>query len=498
MDDAARRKVFTSGADQLVRVGPAPRLFVSVCVSWPAPKRGFKDVDPADGDIKRLLSHLAGEHKAVIRAEETDSSVMITVKTTNRPTAQKIIKTLRGTLLYQAGEDDMWRTKLLFNPPADGGRPLVAVLEPVDGTTGRKILTAAPKQLAELVDTASPSGEYKEELVKVLDGKANVMRHTTAGMRMKVQFGTVILNQWRKDKTEYTFAELETLLQRAGPRGTAQMQNLVSESSARALIKWLTPSNPELPELLTGFLKDGDPQRSYSIMMDTKNLHIEATFEPVYGQKSLDRNSNKGSKYALGPLSTYPLEKQLEAAEIITVCPDSTYDWTLEIRKKAVAEKDNKTLPPFTVGELQRHIKFTGEFLDQGFPNFGIADHFLRQHDVKNIHGKTSLKYTLGFKYILEVNLFHRWAAKQPGQGADTTATTTTAAVLLYCDDWEYQMRAEPSGNRDWKDTFAEQFLEYFPDDPAPGGDAVDSTGHFLQWVDFIRKALDSDDSKKD
>lgn len=197
-----------------------------MCVSWPAAKRGFKDVDPADGDIKRLLSHLAGEHQAVIRAEEVESSVMITVKTTNRPTAQKIIKTLRDKLLYQAGEDDVWRTKLLFNPPADGGRPLVAVLEPVVGTTGRKILTAAPKQLSESAGTNSPKSEYKEELIKVLDVKASVLRHTTAGMRMKVQFGTVILNQWKKEKTEYTFAELETLLQRAGLRGTAQMHNL--------------------------------------------------------------------------------------------------------------------------------------------------------------------------------------------------------------------------------------------------------------------------------
>lgn len=175
----------------------------------------------------------------------------------------------------------------------------------------------------------------------------------------------------------------------------------------------------------------------------------------------------------------------------------SSYDWTLEIRK-TVSEDGTKPSPPFTVEALQRHIKFTGESLDQGFPNIHMADHFLRQHDLKNIHGKTSLKYTLGFKYVLEVNLFHSWVAKQPGKGAAAPATTTTAAVLLYSDDWEYQMRADASGARNWKDNFAEQFLEYMPDDPAPGGDVPDSTAHFLQWVDFIRKALDSGDRKKD
>ena len=40
---------------------------------------------------------------------------------------------------------------------------------------------------------------------------------------MTVQFGTVVLDEWKKGKVEYNFAELESLVGRTGQRGTARI-----------------------------------------------------------------------------------------------------------------------------------------------------------------------------------------------------------------------------------------------------------------------------------
>jgi hypothetical protein len=88
----------------------------------------------------------------------------------------------------------------------------------------------------------------------------------------------------------------------------------------------LSPANKELPELVRGFLEgeDGEPTRAYSLILETKNLHVESALERVRGQDSREqtRGSRKGPCYTLGPLTTHQLEKQHRAAEVVTVCPE--------------------------------------------------------------------------------------------------------------------------------------------------------------------------------
>jgi hypothetical protein len=96
----------------------------------------------------------------------------------------------------------------------------------------------------------------------------------------------------------------------------------VSEAAAKALVNRLSPSSKELPDSVKSYLEAGDPIRVYSLILESKNLHLESTFEPVKGQQVRNKNGMRGPQYALGPLTTHQLEKQHRAAEVITACPE--------------------------------------------------------------------------------------------------------------------------------------------------------------------------------
>ncbi len=78
--------------------------------------------------------------------------------------------------------------------------------------------------------------------------------------------------------------------------------------------------------MVRGFLEgdDGEPTRVYSLIMETKNLHVESTLERVRGQERRDKTqgSRKGPYYTIGPLTTRQLEKQHRGVEVVTVCPE--------------------------------------------------------------------------------------------------------------------------------------------------------------------------------
>jgi hypothetical protein len=83
----------------------------------------------------------------------------------------------------------------------------------------------------------------------------------------------------------------------------------------------LSPANEELPELSRDFLDDG-PKRVYSLLLETKNLHVESAFELVKGQEDGRGQTDEAQQYGLGPLKTQQLEKQQQTAEVVTVSPE--------------------------------------------------------------------------------------------------------------------------------------------------------------------------------
>lgn len=167
----------------------------------------------------------------------------------------------------------------------------------------------------------------------------------------------------------------------------------------------------------------------------------------------------------------------------------SIHDWGFEIRK-SVAEHVAPASAPFRVGTLQNSVTFKEGSLEGGFPNIDINNHFLRNNHIDHVYGKTTMQYILGWKYMLEISLFHAWQSKKPGQ--DAGAMVTTASVSIFRDDWSHDMRAGVSLPRDWDDSFVKQFLEHELADEGPDGTTTEHMDHLLAWVNWIREALDS------
>ncbi|KAK4240719.1 hypothetical protein C8A03DRAFT_13020 [Achaetomium macrosporum] len=490
---AERRKIYTAGADQVV-VKSSPKLDVTVHVVLPAPMRGFKDVDPSDVDVKALLSRIAREHDSMVEAEANDSGVTVTVSACNRTKAQDVITVIRGHLKYQPGEEGVWRTRLLVHPPSDGKSCFTAVLQPKEGTTGRRVIAAEPEGLKpnDPDDIVSLELEYRSQFAQAINRTGRILLSNPNGMRMRVQFGTLVLDEWKKDKTEYSFAELCGLVHRVGTRGTAHMVNRVSKKAIQALRDSLSPSNGDLPESVRSYL-GLEPMQTDSLILKTKNLSVESTFEKMQGQGKYEGKTGDVLQYTLGPLTTQQQEKQQRALEIATACPEGAHDWVLEIRK-GLFDQDTEAVPPFTVQQLEKSLKFRRGALAEDFPEIAVTKHFLSNHDIENIYAKTTWSYTLSAKYLLEINLFHEFRQKTPNQNVTVSTAATTGSVALYSQEWDNDMRAGAAVPRQWEPCFAKQFLMPYDGDKAPGENhdqTSEPLDHFLLWVKWIRTVLD-------
>jgi hypothetical protein len=196
---------------------------LQVVVSWPAPGRGFKDVHKGDTDVMSMVDRIADDHEAKIDVEDVgNGAITVIVKAINRAKAKEIIALLRVQLLHRSTEV-LWRARLLVNPPSNGG-DLRVLLQSKEGTTGRHA-TAATTSNPDAAGFVAKMAKYKSDLATTLDKVTQVLRHDPNGMRMRVQFGTLLLNEWKKNKEEYDLAELGSLLRSVGTRGTSKMLN---------------------------------------------------------------------------------------------------------------------------------------------------------------------------------------------------------------------------------------------------------------------------------
>ncbi|KAL2132576.1 hypothetical protein VTI74DRAFT_3631 [Chaetomium olivicolor] len=479
------RRVFTSGADQVL-AKPQKKLTVTVHVALPAPTHGYMDVDPSDVEIKALFSRIAREHGADIKAEDAGSAVIVTIKATTRANAKAVTKELRRQLLYRPGEESVWRAHLVVHPPEAGRAGFTAVLKPMEGTTGRRVTVGPSRDTADSNEADLARDQYNNDLARALNYVAAILQRNPAEMQMRVRFGTLILDEWRKNKINYTFAETTSLLRRAGARGTAHMLYLLSQKTINALQARLVLSNTALPDSVREYLDDGI-KPTHSLIVKTKNLTVESLVESIEAQAKFGQKAG-AKQHKLGALEAILQEKQYRAAEIVTVCPESGCDWAFEIR--AVAAKDGQRGLPFTVEELQKSLSRFTEASRDGFPDANINSTFRNRYDIQNVYVKATWRYELGMTYVLEITMYYEVDVK-PGQ----KAMAPTGSVVLYNSDWDHDMGPGESP-RGWNPSFATQFLQPVdPDEVVPIGNPDQTAGPFSflrRWVDWIRHALDS------
>jgi hypothetical protein len=188
--------------------------------------RGFKEIEPSSLDLKAVFSCLEAQYECKIDIDENGTA--ITVRGRNRERANRAITEIREHLRYEQGGQNIWRAQFLIHPPRNGTEQFRASLQSNRGDLGVRPMAVGGSN----PESSTPDGfaaaevEYKQELRRALDRTARTLRHDPNAMRMRVQFGKVALDEWKRGKTDYTFNELQNLVRRIGVRGTGRIMDV--------------------------------------------------------------------------------------------------------------------------------------------------------------------------------------------------------------------------------------------------------------------------------
>ncbi|KAK3383656.1 hypothetical protein B0T24DRAFT_58157 [Lasiosphaeria ovina] len=472
-------RIFSTQSNNLTVV-QANKIMVEITL--PLPAHGYKDVDPGELDLQTIINQIAQKFRVHLEVDFDESDAIITVFALNKPGAHGALNALRNILVCKSGEKSVWRPFALVRPPRSGKENMKTVLQTVGGKNGaRPTATNArgPKSSDAGPVVKAQEEEYKEELKKALAFTVQNLKHVPNKMRMRVHFGTFRLREWKKGQTEYTFSELESIVRRAGPRGTSSIDKHIGQAEiADALRSRVASICGSVPRTVRSDSVD-DIKPVHSLVIITKNLHVEL------GVDTIQTKGRAGQvTYTFGPPAAFRREKRSRAIEILNSCPEGHYDWILEIHNQIDTQDFNAAIP-FRSTDIRNSFKFTNNVLPGGFPAITVLAHFMNTFDVEGILGRTTWSYMLNSEYCVEVSIHHKW-------GSDTKLPPVTGTgVTLYGSDWDDDMDLEDlsTAPRKWND-FGKQFLHV--DGPTrhrnPDTDPYDD---FLNRVRFVGNLLD-------
>lgn len=189
------------------------------------PSFGYKELDADDLDLVTILRQIAVRYNVNIALPTDDGTISINAQSKFR--AHEAIQAIFKALQSQADDSKAWHPQILIGPPTSGKDHFEARLEKApDGS--RPILSPS---------TTSTSGPDNDDLSPLTQGYQDAFRHKIfqiAGslrsnpneMQMGVHFGTLRLQEWKKDKDTYSFDDLEILTRRISLRGTFKLDGL--------------------------------------------------------------------------------------------------------------------------------------------------------------------------------------------------------------------------------------------------------------------------------
>ncbi|KAK3693900.1 hypothetical protein B0T22DRAFT_55505 [Podospora appendiculata] len=447
-------------------------------ITMPLAMHGFNQMDPTNVGLRTTIDQIRHNFNVKVQPTETGSALFITAP--NKTSAKEAIAVIRQVLIRKAGEKIMWQPLVLVTPPKSGPENLRAILQQKEGVPG-----ARPTAFPSSTDANNPAGQvtvmavksgYKEAMSKALMNAAENLRFLPNKMRMRVRFGNLYLKEWKKGKDEYTLTDLESLLRRAGPRGTAAMDTFIGYEGIVDSLR------AQLVSLAAGGLQCATlSEPVHSLVFVTKNLSRESVLEKVRTTGKIQANGKLPYRYSLGPIEAFHLEKRYRTVEIMSACPESRHDWILEVSNHiSTDDSRSSAVLPFDDKRLSHNIRFSSDVVDENFPRISVNPAFVKSFGIENIVGKTSWTYLINSKYFVEVSMYRRW-------GQNTTLPPISGVcVSMYGDSWDNDMEFSDlsTGPRDWKD-FAKQFL--VSDSPK----YQDPYDDFLYWVHRIQGMLD-------
>ncbi|OIW34461.1 hypothetical protein CONLIGDRAFT_675438 [Coniochaeta ligniaria NRRL 30616] len=360
---------------------------------------GYKEADPDDMEFMTIIRQIETENAVVVEVDGENNWVDIYAST--KDNATNAMDRVRAALKLEVGGAKVWHPSVLMAPVTVGKKGFMALLAQMpDGARPYMSPKAGP---------ATNNAEFNQLYAKWQTGfreklfqAVKQIRSTPSEMRMRVQLGTLLLQEWKKNVTEYTYGELENVIKRLGIRGTFSFSQMLGNAQlAHNLLTkiYASPSYFEPVGTRIGKLEQIKPK--HTLILTTSGLKVETEVISVQ-----DTDSGK-AMLRLGAAKGYRRERRSRAVEIATSCPEHKYDWNLAVRTQVPVAS-----LPFSHIDITNHSKFTRRPDPCEFPDVRMQQEFVRTFQVEQITGKTSWVFTIkGSSYAIEVALYNVIAA---------------------------------------------------------------------------------------
>lgn len=178
---------------------------------------GYKEADPDDIELMTIIRQIENQHSVVIEVDGDNNWLDIFAFT--KDAATKTVERVRSALKLEVGGTKVWHPTVLMGPVKVGKTRFTALLaQTPDGA--RPYISPKAGPATGNIEINQLYAKWQNDFREKVYQAARQIRSTPSEMRMRVQFGTLLLQEWKKNVTEYTYGELENVIKRLGVRGT--------------------------------------------------------------------------------------------------------------------------------------------------------------------------------------------------------------------------------------------------------------------------------------
>ncbi|KFY47354.1 hypothetical protein V495_01988 [Pseudogymnoascus sp. VKM F-4514 (FW-929)] len=295
-----------------------------------------------------------------------------------------------------------------------------------------------------------------------------------SSMRMRVQFGTIILKRYRAEMTNHGFTFEKFVNMMGQSRTGANFEKMVGEIELGFQLIKKIHERPDMfcpLDNMIGNLSDIKPKQSLIYRKcGNASYRLEADIDIT----------TRGDEYQLGQNSLYKedtaLKKRLEVGFLSF---NSKFHWALEIMTQEKLSSNSVTIQR-TAQQLLADAKVEHDIMGFPYPTLG-HDRRLDGKDTANIH--TMFQYKLmGTPYVVQILLSR-------GIGSDTTGY---CGASMYSRNWDDHMGPEEGEICErWK--LGSDLRVLFPppqssQPSASGGRVVDKHEGFRDFLSTVEK----------
>lgn len=178
---------------------------------------GYKEADPDDIEFMAVIGQIEQRNAVVIDVDGDNNWLDIYAFT--KDSATKAIEAIRSALKLEVGGAKVWHPTVLMAPVQVGQSGFIALLDQTpDGA--RPYMSPKAGPATNSVEYSELYAKWQNAFREKLFQAAKQIRSTPSEMRMRVTLGILLLQEWKKNMTEYTYGELESVIKRLGIRGT--------------------------------------------------------------------------------------------------------------------------------------------------------------------------------------------------------------------------------------------------------------------------------------